>query len=171
MILFDTILIVILAGFVFYGLFFGFIKMIGNLIAIIIGALIASHYYLVVFDWLEGIIGSWGNFGKVLAFIIVFGLASKIIRIAFSVLEKIFHMISFIPFLKGINRLLGGLFGLVEGIIVVGLVLYVTSRYSLIESLIGGLIAESQVASFLVRSIDLISPLFPDALVMLESIV
>ena len=55
MIIFDAILLIILAGFVFYGLFFGLIKTLGSLAGVIVGAFIASHFYLSVFNFSENL--------------------------------------------------------------------------------------------------------------------
>ena len=42
----DLALTIILAGFVFYGLFFGLIKTVGSLAGVVIGAWGASRLYL-----------------------------------------------------------------------------------------------------------------------------
>ena len=46
MIIFDIVLIVLLAGFVFSGLRKGLIRSLGRIIGLIIGAYVASHFYL-----------------------------------------------------------------------------------------------------------------------------
>ena len=77
MTIFDTILIVFLAGFVFYGLFFGLIRTFGAFTGIFVGAWLASRFYLIVFAWVEGLCFGYNNLGKVIVFIILFTLVKN----------------------------------------------------------------------------------------------
>jgi len=51
MILFDLILLLVLGGFVFYGLWFGLINTLGVLVGTIAGAFLAARWYEPVADW------------------------------------------------------------------------------------------------------------------------
>lgn len=59
--------------------------------------------------------GGRESLGKVLSFIIVFIVVTMLIDWIFVILEKIFNLISIIPFTKTINRLLGGALGFWRG--------------------------------------------------------
>lgn len=167
----DAVLLIVLAGFVFYGLFFGLIKMVGNLLGIIIGAFLASHYYLQVFSWAESFFMGYDNLGKVATFLILFGLANRLVGIIFSIIDSAFNLISIIPFLKTINRFAGAVLGFLVGALIIGLILYVTSRYAILGHLVGNIIAGSKLAPFLVKSVNVLTPLFPEAFKMLESVI
>jgi uncharacterized membrane protein required for colicin V production len=76
MFIFDIILLIILAGFVFYGFFFGLIRAVGMLAGLLVGAWIASRYYLSVFSWVDQWWPGNPNIGKIICFIICFSVNS-----------------------------------------------------------------------------------------------
>ena len=167
----DVIILIFLSGFVFYGLFFGFIKMIGYLAGLLIGAWVASHYYLLAYEWLKWLFFGHENLGKVISFIIVLTIVSRLIGFGFYVVEKIFKIVSIIPFVKSIDRLLGALFGFIEGVLTFGLIIYIASRYTFIETFLGQQLSDSKIAPILLKIVSLINPLFPETLKMLRSII
>lgn len=171
MVIFDVVLLIILAGFVFYGLFFGLIRTLGSLVGIVAGAWLASRYYLAVFDWAENLFFGYGNLGKVVCFILLFVIINRLIGFGFSLLNKAFNIIAIIPFLKTINRLAGAILGFIEGGLVLGLILYVAAKYSFIGSLFGDWLSGSQVAPFLLKFVNVLLPLLPEVLKKLQSLI
>ena len=171
MIIFDAILLLILAGFVFYGLFFGLIRTAGSLVGVIIGAWAAGQWYLNFYTWTENLFFGHANLGKVISFIIVFVLVNRLVGLVFVILDKFFHLISIIPFLKTINRLTGAIFGFIEGGLVLGLLLYVSARYTLVGHWTADLMAGSKIAPFLLKFTDILTPLLPELLKQLQSII
>ena len=171
MTIFDVILLIILAGFVFYGLFFGLIKTVGNLAGVIVGAFIASRFYIPVFYWAEDLFFGYENLGKVITFIVLFTIVNRIVGLVFALIDKSFGLISIIPFLKTINRLGGAVLGFVMGGLILGLILYVASRYAIIGYFAGDMIANSQIAPFLVKFAGILTPLLPEMLKKLKSII
>lgn len=169
--IFDVTLLIILAGFVFYGLFFGLIRTFGSFVGVFIGAFLASHFYLPVSDWLSGLFFGYPNLGKVLIFIILFTLINRIVGFAFYILDKAFNIISIIPFLKTINRLGGAILGFLTGALILGLIIYVASRYAFIEHWFGQWLVESQIAPFLTKFAYWLLPLLPQVLVKLKAII
>lgn len=171
MTIFDVVLLLILAGFVFYGLFFGLIKTLGSIIGVIIGAFIASRYYLVAFDFVGDLAFGFDNIGKVVSFIILFTLVNRLVGLLFAILDKAFNIISIIPFLKTINRLAGAALGFIEGGLVIGLILYVAAKYSFLPSVFGVWLTNSQIAPFLLKFVNLLLPFLPEALKMLKGLI
>ena len=169
--IFDVVLILFLGGFVFYGLFKGLIKLLGDVIGLIVGAWAASHYYLVAYNWLKWLYFGQENLGKVISFVIVLLVAIRLVGWLFILLQKVFDIMSIIPFLKSINKLAGGILGLIEGISVLGLIIYMASRYSFVTSFFGAQLASSQIAPLLAQAVSILTPLFPTALKMLQSII
>ncbi len=167
----DVVIILFLAGFIFYGLFFGFIKMIGYLAGLIVGAWAASHFYLTAYEWLKWMFFGHENLGKVIAFILVLTLVSRLVGFAFYIVEKIFNIISIIPFLKSINKIVGAIFGFLEGTFTFGLILYVASRYTVANTFMAQQLEHSQISPLLLKIVNILTPLFPEALKMLKSIV
>ena len=62
-------------------------------------------------------------------------MVNRAIAIIFWIVDKIFHIVAIIPGLKSLNRLLGGLFGLLEGLLFIGIVVYVLSFFPLTDGL------------------------------------
>lgn len=166
----DIILLLALAGFVFYGLFFGLIKTVGSLLGVVAGALVASRVYILIFNWVKPLAFGHDNLGKIIVFAICFTLVDRLVCLGFALLNKTFHLFSMVPFLKTINRLGGAVFGFLEGGLVLGLMLYVISKYLpgggwLIEQL-----KNSQMTPFLMKFGDILVPLLPEVLRRLNSL-
>ena len=169
--IFDVVLIIILSGFIFYGLFFGLIRTLGTFAGLIVGAFLASRFYLPVSTWADGLFFGYNNLGKVLVFIILFSLVNRLVCFGFYLLDKAFHIISIIPFLKTFNRLGGAVLGFLTGSLTLGLIIFVASRYSIIESLFGRWLVDSQVSPFLLKTANLLLPLLPEMLKKLQSLI
>lgn len=165
--IFDAILLLLLFGFVFYGLFKGLIKMISDIASVIIGAWVASHYYLPFAGWLGQFNIGGEGFLKVIAFILLFAIVSKLIGLLFQLINKLFKIISIVPFVKGINKIIGGILGFILGGLVLGLIIYVISKYS-IGSMFGGWLETSVIAPFLLNFAKFLMPLFPEALKIIK---
>jgi len=168
---FDLTLVIILAGFVFNGLAKGLIRLLGNIVGLLIGAFIAGRFYLQFYEWSQGIFGGRESLGKVLSFIIVFVVVTMVVDWLFVILEKIFNIISIIPFTKMINRLLGALLGFLEGSLFIGLILFVISRYAWIDSLFGNHLVSSKIAPFFLSVVNIAMPFLPAALKALQSLI
>lgn len=158
--IFDVILIVLLFGFTLFGFFMGLIQTFGALVGVVVGAWTAGHYFLPLANWVSGIIGFSNNTIKVISFILLFIIINQFVGFLFWFLDKIFKIIAVIPFLKTINRLAGAFLGLVEGILVLGLSLYIMSKYSLGAFIDNGLKA-SKVAPKLIAAARILLPLIP----------
>jgi membrane protein required for colicin V production len=167
----DIILLLILAGFVFYGLFFGLLKTVGSLAGVVVGAWGAGQLYLKVFDWAKNLAFGHDDWGKVISFIICFTVINRLVGLLFALLDRTFNLISIIPFLKTINRLGGALLGFVEGGLVLGLMLYVIGRYPLAAGLINPFLAKSQLVPFLLQFTGVLKPLLPQLLQQLKSVI
>ena len=168
---FDIALLVIVAGFVFNGLSKGLIRLLGKIVGLIIGAFVASRFYLIFYEWSQSFFGGRENLGKVISFIVVFILVTLVVDWVFIIIEKLYNLISIIPFTKMINRLLGGALGFLEGALSVGLILYVASRYVWIGSLFGDYLVSSKLVPFFLKIVNLILPVLPIALKTLNSII
>jgi len=171
MAIFDVILLMILAGFVFYGLFFGLIKTLGSLAGVVVGAWAASHFYLEIFEWGKELAFGYNNLGKVIAFIVLFTIVNRLTNLVFSILDRAFDFLTIIPFLKTINRLAGAVLGLIEGALVVGLILYMAVRYTPLSNWFGQWLVNSQVAPSLLKFAEVLTPFFPEILKKLQSLI
>ena len=166
----DVILLIIIAGFGMFGLWFGFIHTLGSLIGTLAGAYIASRYYEPMADWLVGITGWADNTARVFMFIIAFIVINRLVGFGFWIVDKVASILTHLPFIKGLNRFFGLLLGLVEGILTIGLIIYFVERFPL-SSWVMERLADSSVAPFTVDVARVLIPLLPDALKLLRSTV
>lgn len=170
MFIFDTVLIVILAGFIFYGFFFGLIRTVGMLAGLLVGAWLATQYYLSVFSWVDQWWPGNPSIGKVVVFIICFTVISRLVGWLFILFEQAFKVVTIVPFVKTINRLLGAVFGFVEGALVLGLFLYIASRYLPAGQLLAQWVEGSRVASFLISFSKILAPILPEIYKKIQTI-
>ncbi len=151
---FEIIIIIILCAFVFYGLFFGFIRSVGLFSAYLIGAWTANHYYKYLhFDFISN------GLGDIIGFLLIFILASKIISLLFLFIDKVFGIISFVPLLKTINRLAGALLGFLVGSLIIGIFFYTIIQNSITCFIFGKFIFGSKIAMFFVKFAILVKPI------------
>jgi len=166
--IFDISLLVILIGFVLNGLVKGLIDLLGRVVGLIVGAYIASHFYLSVFEWnwIKNIFVNHISLGKVITFIVLFILVTRLIGFGFKLIEKVFNLIAIIPGSKYLNNIAGAVLGFFEGALFLGLIIFVVSRYALISDFLG-LSAQLQNSIFspvLLKIVNLILPVLPEAL-------
>jgi len=167
----DVILVVLLSGFIFYGLFFGLIRTFGAFMGVIVGAILASRLYLFAAGFIEPLFFGYNNLGKVLTFMVLFSIINRLVGLGFYLLEKIFNVISIIPFLKTINRLGGAILGFLTGALTIGLLLFVISRYTLLDTFLGIWLKDSRLAPMFLKFNDLLLPLLPEVLKKLQSLI
>ena len=162
--LIDLVLILIWSGFVFYGLFFGLIRTLGSLLAVIAGAWAASIFYLDLFNLIESWFFGLDNLGKIVCFIIVFTVANRLIGFIFMILDKTFSIFSIIPFMKTINRLGGAILGFLEGALVLGILVYLGVEYLSLNTWLPWGVKQSVVVPRLIDLIQFLVPFFSEAL-------
>jgi hypothetical protein len=98
-------------------------------------------------------------------------VVNRLVSLLFSLIQKVYDILSIIPFLKTINKFAGGILGLTKGTLSLGSIIYVTSRYSIVNTFLGDQLTSSRVAPLLNRAIGIITPLFPEALRILKSLI
>ncbi|MBU0661694.1 CvpA family protein, partial [Patescibacteria group bacterium] len=118
--LIDIILIIALLSIIASSSQAGFIKTLGGLIGIIVGVIVAGQYFERLADWLMPIFRNAENLSKVAAFIVIFAAVNLIISALVWILDSSFHFISFIPFLKTINKMGGAILGFLVGVLILG---------------------------------------------------
>lgn len=157
----DIILIVIVGAFVFFGLFFGLVHTLGSLIGTIFGIIFASRLVDPAFETFGFLFGG-GTFSRILIFVIIFFLVTRLVGFIFWIAGKALGVLAWIPFARSFDRLLGGLFGFIEGIVVVGVVLFYAMQILPDDSL-RTLLEQSVVADFLIATMSALQVFFPEA--------
>lgn len=166
----DVILLIILTGFVFYGFFKGFIKIIGDFVGFIAGVYISTHYYL-DFAYL---LHNWGvnseNLAKIISFVVLFAVSSKLISIFLSLFKYFFKAISLLPFVKTINRVLGAAVAFSIGSLSLSLLIYFLSKYINESSRLAERLIESSFVPWFLKLSDILMPFLPEALKIIKGI-
>lgn len=169
MTLFDVILIVLLCGFIFYGLFFGLVQTLGGLIGVFFGAIIASRFFVPVAEFAVPIFGGNLMLSKFVCFLVIFIIVNRGVGLIFYIVDRIFDFVKIVPFVKSINRILGAILGFFEGAFLLGGILYIAARFPFWEVLNNAMV-NSSVTKYLVAMFKLISFLIPEAIRQLESL-
>lgn len=165
----DISLLVLLGGFLLAGFWFGLIHMIGAIIGVVFGALISSRVFEYVAQFFHALTDWNLNLLRILSFTIIFILINRIVGLLIHVIDKAFAVIAIIPFMKTFNRLLGALLGLLEGTLVLGLIVYVASKFP-ISAASEIIFRNSSIARMLNHIGELLSPLLPKAIQAIQSI-
>lgn len=161
--LIDYILLAIIAGFTWIGLWSGFIHTLGSFLGVFLGAALAARYYIPIagaWDWVF-----FGNekISQIVIFIFIFILISRAVGLIFWLANKIFGVIKLFPFLGSLNRLLGAVLGFLEGVLILATVIFLISKYQISPEFTGQL-KDSSVTQILLTMAAVIKPLMPAAL-------
>ena len=168
--LFDIVLLIIIGGFALFGLWFGLVRTLGSLIGTVVGVYIAGRYYEPLANWIIHLTGWSENHVKVIIFIAAFLIITRLVGFVFWIISKFLSIFTQLPFIGGLDRMLGFIFGAVEGMLVLGVSFYFIARFPVNLPFMEGL-AHSEVAPSLVRLASVVIPLFPQAIRILHSTV
>lgn len=169
MTLFDLILILIVFGFGWFGFWFGLIHALGGLIGLILGTALASRYYDNLASKVLFIFNNNQNLANLVSFFVIYIIGNRLVGFVFYIVDKVLKPITNLPFLKSINRLGGGIIGLCEGVLTVGLFIYFIGRFPL--PWLEHLIENSKIAWYFVKMANILLPLLPEVLKKIESII
>ena len=164
----DTTLLILLGGFVLAGFWFGIIHMIGSMLGVILGTVIAGQYYDGLAAWMAGFLNINPNLLSIVAFMLLFSLTVRIVGLLINLVDKAISIIAFIPFLKLFDRLLGALLGLLEGALALGIAVHFAGKFPFSGELIT-MLQESVVAKGLSLVGGLLIPLLPKAWQAMQS--
>ena len=159
---FDVVLIALFLYFVFSGFWFGLIHTVGVLVGIIVGTIVAGNFYEPFANFMQFLFVKEG-LANVVSFIIIFVLVNQLVGYIFQKLEKVFKLVSIIPFLGSINRVAGAVLGIVVGILILGTILTVAQAYPISEGFTHNL-DTSPIAKMLIAGASILTALMPEGL-------
>jgi len=157
--IFDLVLILVLMIFITFGFVMGFIEAIGAVIGLVVGTWIGGLFYTDIGVWLQPYLVN-ENLAKVVAFIAIFIVVSRLTGFLFHLVSKSFRLIKIIPFTKTIDRVVGAGLGTIEGVLVLGLILLTISQFPFSDWW-DNLLLESKVALYLIALARLLTPILP----------
>lgn len=150
MLLFNIILILILLGFVAAGLKDGFVIALGRLLGAVLGFLAAKAWYMPVAMFFSKTPSGWV---MVICFILIFMLIIRLTGLLFKALDATYKFLALLPFMKSINKLFGGVLGLLEGVMFMGGLIWVNLTFSpllfLVPYLTGSVVASLIYKTFM----------------------
>ncbi len=126
MLFLELLVIIVIAAFVANGIRSGSIETLGRLIGSILGFLAAKKFS----GWLVSLLAFFIplNWAYLAAFVTIFLVVDYFVGFIFKIAENLFKILTRLPILKQINGLLGGLFGFVEAVVVIGGVSWLLSQ-------------------------------------------
>lgn len=156
----DYLLLLALAYFIFKGARRGFIATIGAFIGILLGAWAAGQYYDSVAQWL---IEYWDfsiMVAIVCAFVGIYLAVNIIMAIIIRVATMVLHVL---PLGATMNKLIGAVLGLAEGLLLIGLIIWVITLFPFDNGFTRTLNV-SPVANFFESTTIIVRPLLPKSL-------
>ncbi|MEE4256783.1 MAG: CvpA family protein [Bacteroidales bacterium] len=122
----DIVLAIPMLWFLYRGFRNGLIIELASLAALILGIYVALHFSFYVEGWLVE------NFeiGEKYLYIISFALTFIIVAVLVFLAGKIIHKLVGIIFLGFLNRLAGGIFGLLKAALVLSVILYFVNGFN-----------------------------------------
>ncbi len=172
MLLIDIILLILLLGFFIRGWQAGLIRMLAGLIGVLVGIILAGQFSSVVSGWLmqAPFFAARENLTHILSLLIIFFVVAGLVGVGAYLVDRVFHIFAFIPFLKTFNRLGGALLGLLAGAFVLGFLITILTRFPL-AVFITRYFQNSQVTPYLFSIYNLILPFWPEALKQVKNII
>ena len=159
--LIDVILIVIVLAFVMLGFFMGLISAVGALIGLVLGTWAAISYYAPLADWLSPYLLGYVGVTKTVAFMAIFLIVNRLMALIFWLVNKVFGLISIIPFLKSINRFGGAILGFIEGVLITGTAIFIIAKFAPDIIWLSQNLNQSKIAHLLVSTTQFLSNFIP----------
>lgn len=145
----DIVLAIPLLWFMIRGFRNGFIIELASLAALILGIFVALHFSFYVEDYLRENFEIGDNYLTIISFLITFAITAVVIIIIGKIIHKLFNFIA----LGLLNKLAGGVFGLLKAALVLSIILYFINGFdsALIKS-------EVKERSFLYGPVQSLAP-------------
>lgn len=168
----DYVLIAILAYFFFWGFSRGLIKAVGSFIGLIGAVVLTSRYFELVAARAAPYVRLEGspNIAKVIAFVVLLIGFNLVASLIVNLIARAYNTMAIVPGMKLTNRLLGAALGLIEGAIIVGLIVYVSSRFPF-GTFIQSYLVDSRVAPIVLAISGVLQPLLPEAIRQIKGLI
>lgn len=165
----DWILVGYLGLSALNGLKAGFVQMVGSIVGLVAGVVLATRWYEPVGAWLGGFVFSNVLVAKVVAFFLVLVVVTRAVGLIFYLIDRVVKIASIIPGIAAINRLGGLALGVVEGVLILAATLWVATRFDISPQWASGL-SSSALTPILTGISNVLMPLLPQALKAAQSV-
>lgn len=126
----DIIILVILGIFLLKGVLRGLLKEVCSLLGLVCGGLLAFYLHLPLAQWVMEMFHWPSQLCITLAFLVVFICT----LLVFGVLGYVLNRFVKLVFLGGLNRVAGALFGFLQGVVLLSLILFALNSASVPSS-------------------------------------
>ncbi len=122
MFLLELLVLAVIAIFAANGMRAGTIEGLGRVVGAILGFLAAKAWA----GWLIVALALFMpvNWAFLVAFLIIFMIVDTVVGHIFKIVDKMFEIITNLPVIKQIDHIIGIIFGILEGIVVIGGIAY-----------------------------------------------
>lgn len=121
----DGLLALFLIWFTFLGYQRGLVQTVGQLLGAVGGFWIAKTWALSISHIVQSFVPLSAGTIQIIVFILIFLIADRIVSFIFWIVDKLFKIVTLLPFLSTIYTILGALIGLFEGIFLIGSLSYI----------------------------------------------
>lgn len=167
--LFDAGLLIFLLTLFGWGFASGIIRAVGAVVSVFVAGFLAGRLYIPLGEYLAQYwIGFANGSGVLIVFVISFLLIGKLFNFFVYIIDQVFDVLSFVPFLMTFKRILGGIFGLLLGVLLVSFILYLSGRYVPWDWL-QTMVESSRIVPYLIKLNSVIEIFFPDAVRVVNS--
>lgn len=132
----NLILILVLLAFAAGGWRSGFVQTLGHFIGAILGFLVARAWYSFIGSILLHVLPVRPGIASFIAFVLIFIAVERIVGILTAIADKVLKILTHLPFLNTIQRLLGAFLGFLEGIVFIGSSAYVILQFRIDPTLV-----------------------------------
>ena len=160
----DFIILGITVLFGVWGFKQGFMEALGGILGVVIATILSGKFFL----WLADFFGG-SNLASVVAFLLIFAITLKVVGFVFWFFGKIFKLIAVLPFVDSFNRVLGVVLGLLQGVLICTVAVYLLNKYPLNGWFVTQL-QTSFIADILLTISIIFLPLLPESLRKLRGI-
>jgi len=167
--LLDIILLIFAGAFALFGFWFGTIHALGSLVGMIIATFVASRIQEPITNWIAGVTGN-PFVVKIIVFFLIYFIISKLVGFVFMFIEKPMNLLTHLPFIHSIDRLIGALIGLVEGVLIVGAALFILTR-SEVPPQVAQQLTTSQMVPWFLGVSFILQPLIPESIKKIQSLI
>lgn len=150
MLIVDIVLALVLLALAYNGWKAGLIKSLGHLVGAVLGFLIARAWSSLIAVWMARLIPLRQGVLQFIAFILLFLIVERIVGILVELADKAFKIVSWLPIISSVQKMIGAFIGLIEAVVLIGASAYVITTSRLDPTLLTW-VNGSRIAGFCVR--------------------
>ncbi len=121
----DLILIIPILWFAYTGFKRGLIIELASLVALILGIYAALYFSFYIEDFLDKVLNMGPKYRAIVAFIMTFVVVIVVVHIIGKILEKLINLVA----LGFLNKMAGGLFGILKGAVFLSIILLIINHF------------------------------------------